>query len=146
MGLGLRYQGVLSSVEDKTEVNLSTIEDEITCRGRTVLDVRRKHHSEALLSVISWGLPGHGLGLRAAWMRCFREIGVLQPLVCAVSRDKGAKSGPLRGDGLGGGCLRFAKCLVDQASISSPEIAVSQAPISPGASAAGEPPKCGNIS
>ena len=101
MGLGLRYQGVLSSVEDKTEVNLSTIEDEIACRGRTVLDVRRRHCSEARLTAGGWGLPGHGLGLCAVMARCFREIGVLQPLVCAVSRDKGTKSGPLRGDGLG---------------------------------------------
>ena len=43
----------------------------------------------------------HGLRLRITLARCFREIGVLQPLVCAASRDKGAKSGPLRGDGLG---------------------------------------------
>lgn len=43
----------------------------------------------------------HGLRLRITLARCFREIGVLQPLVCTASRDKGAKAGLLRGDGLG---------------------------------------------
>ena len=57
--------------------------------------------SEARLTAGGRGLPGNGLGLCAVIARCFREIGVLQPLVCAASRDKGAKSGPLRGDGLG---------------------------------------------
>ena len=55
----------------------------------------------------------HGLRLRITLARCFREIGVLQPLVCAVSRDKGGKIRPTEGRRARGGCLRFAKYLVD---------------------------------
>ena len=54
-----------------------------------------------------------GVVFPGAWARCFREIGVLQPLVCTASRDKGAKSRSTEGRRARGGCLRFAKYLVD---------------------------------
>ena len=110
MGLGLRYQGVLSSVEDKVEINLSTIEDEITCRGRSVLDVRRKHRSEALL-------PAGGWGPRFALAHYFGEMfprnrGSPAACLCRES-GQGGKIRPTEGRRARGGCLRFAKYLVD---------------------------------
>ena len=93
---------------------------------------------------------GRGPG---AWFAFAHYLGEMfpqnrgSPAACiakqAASRDKVR---PTLGMWARGSCLRFAKYLVDWAAISSPETAVSQASISPGAPAAGEPPKCGNTS
>ena len=43
----------------------------------------------------------HGLRLRITLARCFREIGVLQPLALRNKLHQGTKTGSLRGGGLG---------------------------------------------
>ena len=47
------------------------------------------------------GVLGHGLRLRIIMARCFREIGVLQPLALRNKLRRGTKAGPLWGGGLG---------------------------------------------
>ena len=87
----------------------------------------------------------HGLRLCITLARCFREIGVLQPPVCAVSRDKGAKSGPLRGSGPREQSVK-RKIPGRLDANPRPQNCQASAPILSSAPAAGEPPKCGNIS
>ena len=87
----------------------------------------------------------HGLRLRITLARCFREIGVLQPPVCAVSRDKGAKSDSLRGSGPREQSVNRKIPGRLDANL-RPQNCQASAPITSSASAAGEPPKCGSIS